>query len=144
MFHPPSFVSGLTMISPLTRRFWRAGRSEANSMHKPRVLHWNGISDRTREFSDRCYLTRPGQKPWKTSAFSHHVCIKMSRPIRPSTLIPSNIVSTVSLSLCTRKANGMTRLYMFGRRVGEMSDHPGQTQRFSNPYIPARMLQSSL
>lgn len=92
--HLLSFVSGLTIRSPLTMRFWRLGLPEAKSLVNARVL------------------TREGQKPWKVSAFSHQVWIRISRPDRLLTFIDSRSDKTVSGSLLIKKANGTTRLYI--------------------------------
>jgi hypothetical protein len=89
----PVDVSGLIIMSPLTTRFCRLGRSEAKSCFKPSVL------------------VLVGQKPWKTSAFSHHVCTRISSPERPSIFMASSMVRTVSRWELMTNAKGMTRLY---------------------------------
>jgi hypothetical protein len=74
----PSFVSALIMISPFTLRFLRLCRSDKNNRVNASVL------------------MRDGQKPWKVSAFSHQVCIRISRPDRPPIFMVSRSDSTVS------------------------------------------------
>lgn len=88
----PSFVSALIMISPFTLRFLRLCLSDRNN--------WVNAS----------VLMREGQKPWKVSAFSHQVCIRISRPDRPPISIVSMSDNTVSRWLFIKNANGMTRL----------------------------------
>ena len=88
----PSFVSALMMISPFTLRFLRLCRSDKNNRVNASVL------------------MRDGQKPWKVSAFSHQVCIRISRPDRPSISMVSRSDSTVSRWLFIKNANGITRL----------------------------------
>lgn len=84
--------SCLIMISPLTVRFRRLGRSDKNNCISASVL------------------IRDGQKPWNVSAFSHHVCMRISSAVRPLTSIDSRSDSSVSRWLLIKKAKGMTRL----------------------------------
>lgn len=89
----PSFVSALTIRSPLTCKACRLGRVDAKRSIKARVL------------------MRVTQKPWNVSAFSHHVCMTTSNPERPLMLMFSRRLRTVShWPLWIRNANGMTRL----------------------------------
>jgi hypothetical protein len=87
----PFLVSAFRIMSPFTMVLRMLGRSERKSCDKAKVL------------------ILAGQKPWKVSAFSHHVFKRMSSPERPLMLMGSTRPKTMSRWLLIRKAKGMTR-----------------------------------